>query len=368
MKLSIGENIKRLRKEKDITQEELSEILGVSFQSVSRWENNACYPDMELLPVIADFFGITVDNLLGVDESIEKVNVEKYLERFQQAVSRGKIYECIDIAREGVAEYPNNFALLNKLMYALFLSGDEDGDIPEWESNMKKYDSEITALGERIMKYCPDQDIRLEATARLAFNHCEMGRREIGRAVYETLPSAKQCREQQMWWSLTDEEKLPFTRERILKGYEILSAGIHSLLCYEMLPDKELLKVFEKQLELNNLIYDGNKRVCGWGDADFHCNYARLFIRIGRFTEAIEQLKTAAKCAESFDDRPDVYTVSTLLFGDIIKKKEDFETADSRPLKEIMRDKWLADEGFDPIRNTNEFSEIINSLQFRENN
>ena len=43
---------------------------------------------------------------------------------------------------------------------------------------MEKYDAEITALGERIMKYCPDQNIRLEATARLAFNHYEMGRKK----------------------------------------------------------------------------------------------------------------------------------------------------------------------------------------------
>lgn len=66
---------------------------------------------------------------------------------------------------------------------------------------MEKYDAEITALGERIMKYCPDQNICLEATSRLAFNHCEMGRKEIGKAVYETLPSSKFCKENQEWCS-----------------------------------------------------------------------------------------------------------------------------------------------------------------------
>lgn len=177
MKLQIGENIKRLRKEKDVTQDELAEVLGVSYQSVSRWENKQCYPDMELLPVIADFFGVTVDNLLGVDELIEKERVDEYLARFQDAVSCGKIEECISIIRDGVAEYPNNYMLLNKLMYALFLAGDDDGNLPDWKESRQKYDAEITALGERIMKYCPDQDIRMEATARLAFNHCEMGRK-----------------------------------------------------------------------------------------------------------------------------------------------------------------------------------------------
>lgn len=148
MKLNIGENIKRLRKEREITQEEFAEMLGVSCQSVSRWEHNLCYPDIELIPTIASFFGISTDCLMGIDEITEKENIEKYLERFQFAISKGGINECIAIARDGVKEYPNSYVLLNKLMYALFCSCDDDGNIPEWNENMEKYDAEITALGE----------------------------------------------------------------------------------------------------------------------------------------------------------------------------------------------------------------------------
>ena len=54
MKLYIGEQLKALRKEKQITQEALAEVLGVSYQSVSRWELGVCYPDVELLPTIAN--------------------------------------------------------------------------------------------------------------------------------------------------------------------------------------------------------------------------------------------------------------------------------------------------------------------------
>ena len=52
MKLNIGETIKRLRKEREITQEEFAEVIGVTRQSVSRWENDLCYPDIELIPTI----------------------------------------------------------------------------------------------------------------------------------------------------------------------------------------------------------------------------------------------------------------------------------------------------------------------------
>jgi transcriptional regulator with XRE-family HTH domain len=246
MQLNIGENIKRFRKERNITQEELSEILGVSFQSVSRWENGTCYPDLELLPTISNFFGITVDRLLGVNKVIEQENVKKILDEFQKAISVGNIDKCIEIARQGVAEYPNNYELLNTLMYALFLSGDEDGNIPDWKENMLKYDAEITALGERIVKYCPDENIRLEAMSRLAFNHCIMGRKKTGRAIYEQLPPQDFCKESQMWWGLEEDERLPFVRDKIRKGYFALESGIYLLSRYKLLPDDELVRVLEK--------------------------------------------------------------------------------------------------------------------------
>ena len=56
MKLSIGENIKSLRKARNITQETLAEMLGISCQSVSRWQLGVCYPDMELMPEITRIF------------------------------------------------------------------------------------------------------------------------------------------------------------------------------------------------------------------------------------------------------------------------------------------------------------------------
>ena len=362
MKLNIGETIKHLRKERDITQDELADILGVSSQSVSRWECGMCYPDMELLPVLSDFFGVTVDTLLGVNEKIEQSKVDQYLKRFQKEINCGRIYDCIAIAREGVAEYPNNYALLNKLMYALFLSGDSDGNIPEWKENMEKYDAEITALGERIMKYCPDQNIRLEATARLAFNHCEMGRKEIGKAVYETLPPAEFSKENQMWWGLNEDEKLPFARERIRKGYDLLTAGLYSLINYRLLPDEELIQVCEKRRELDKLIYGNKIEHNYWGNARLCCNCAAAFARLGKCNDAIDQLKMAVKYANDFDNRPDETVISSLLLGETTIKKMDYETADTRPLTEIMRDKWLSSSSFDDLRNTDEFREIISFL------
>ena len=61
-----SEIFKMLRKEKHLTQEQIAEILGVSPQAVSRWENSATFPDVTLLPQIAGYFDTTVDELLGI--------------------------------------------------------------------------------------------------------------------------------------------------------------------------------------------------------------------------------------------------------------------------------------------------------------
>ena len=68
MTLNIGNNIRDLRKSVDMTQEQLALRLGVSYQSVSRWENGGTYPDLELIPAIADIFSVSVDTLLGIPQ------------------------------------------------------------------------------------------------------------------------------------------------------------------------------------------------------------------------------------------------------------------------------------------------------------
>ncbi|MBQ7306570.1 MAG: helix-turn-helix transcriptional regulator, partial [Clostridia bacterium] len=61
----IGETIARLRRERGMTQEALAESMGVSSQTISKWENSTTCPDVSLLPVLADFFGVSVDDLYG---------------------------------------------------------------------------------------------------------------------------------------------------------------------------------------------------------------------------------------------------------------------------------------------------------------
>ena len=70
--IKINEQIAFLRKQKGLTQKELAVALGVTDQAVSKWESAQCCPDIQLLPDIADYFGVSIDELMGHDTIVQK--------------------------------------------------------------------------------------------------------------------------------------------------------------------------------------------------------------------------------------------------------------------------------------------------------
>ena len=89
MKLNLGDNTRTHRRAMDMTQEQLAEQLGVSFQSVSRWENGTTYPDMELLPALARMFSVTVDALLGMSDDERRIQFEAVCETLKKELQEG---------------------------------------------------------------------------------------------------------------------------------------------------------------------------------------------------------------------------------------------------------------------------------------
>ena len=98
--IKLSENIANLRKEKSITQEQLASALNVTNQAVSKWESGKCYPDIELLPNIADFFGVSIDELIG-KENIGENNAPKPIDdhlmqtAIRIAEDEGKVYTSL---------------------------------------------------------------------------------------------------------------------------------------------------------------------------------------------------------------------------------------------------------------------------------
>ncbi len=83
--MNIGKTIRELRQSRGITQEDFSEALGVSVQTVSRWENGVNAPDLSMLPQLAVYFGVTADYLLGLERNDNMAKLIKTTETFELA-------------------------------------------------------------------------------------------------------------------------------------------------------------------------------------------------------------------------------------------------------------------------------------------
>ena len=147
MNLSIGINIKRIRLERNLTQEEIANHIGVSAQSVSKWERGEGYPDIELLPSLANYLGISVDDLLGVSESEKRNKYDEINKKWVYNNKSGLHSENVDLMKEALKKFPNDALLLVQLSTSLEkLDGTKE--------EKKKYLRESIAIQEQIIKYC----------------------------------------------------------------------------------------------------------------------------------------------------------------------------------------------------------------------
>ncbi|MBQ3861513.1 MAG: helix-turn-helix transcriptional regulator, partial [Clostridia bacterium] len=139
MKLYIGNTIRRLRLEKDMTQEQLADALGVSFQSVSRWESGTNYPDIELIPDIAVFFGISADDLMGLTGAVRDEKLSEAWRTVNEAEKAGKARERLDLLRGMRRDFPKDPDVLWTLAYAM-------SEFPEFYEEQKALTEQFLAL------------------------------------------------------------------------------------------------------------------------------------------------------------------------------------------------------------------------------
>lgn len=206
----LGERIREYRLRGGKTQEALACELGVTAQAVSRWEKGACYPDMELLPSIANSFGVSIDELFGYDNERSRRVDELYrkiteMNRANNGVDVS-MNECLCLAREALIEFPGNEKLTFALASALFNAGyvrrgehhieDREGFIvydaarhrlyPEWQEAIKLYEKLLVSL--------PDGEMKQEAVLGLSQLYKNTGEREKAQRLAENAPALRSSR------------------------------------------------------------------------------------------------------------------------------------------------------------------------------
>lgn len=211
MQVNIGTKIKELRKRDGRTQESMANAIGVTAQAISRWEANGGYPDMQIIPSIANYFGITIDELFGYEcERQNKIDALVQAITEKNKLNNGEdicIEECISAAREGLIEFPGNEKLMLCLASVLYNAGyarygeyhltDENGydvfdvkrhkQYAEWQEAIKLYEKLLMSLGEGEMRHT--------AVRELVQLYENTGENEKAKQIAKNSPDISICRE-----------------------------------------------------------------------------------------------------------------------------------------------------------------------------
>lgn len=199
MQIKFGNKIRLLRKSRNISQEVLAQYLGVSFQAVSKWENDTAMPDISLLPVIASFFGVSIDELLDynrfeIEKKVEDICRESWLCRATEPEKAEKIL------REGLKQFPGNEIILNNLLYTM-----EACDRSE----------EIITICKALIESTQDDCIKYDAIRILAETYSQTGQTALVLPTLEQIPEIYFTKLEQMALLLNGEESLNAARRQM---------------------------------------------------------------------------------------------------------------------------------------------------------
>ena len=248
MNIKIGAIIKKLRTENNITQDTLATAIGVTPQAISRWESEGGYPDIELLPALADFFSVSTDELLGykLSEREESLaNIKKEMERLAEV---GSVEDQVAYARNAFARFPNDYEIRDNLAACLYLVWEETHD----EALFK----EIEALLKSVANECSDENTRYDAINTLIMLYGKVNQYDKATEWVNRLAPMKYCREVALSNGIGDGKTKFYIQDQIDKLMGTLGGAIQNLILNEDIPnDPSTWNSKIEMLRVSNQLY-----------------------------------------------------------------------------------------------------------------
>lgn len=363
MTIYLGENIKRLRKENEITQEKLAEFLGVTFQSVSNWERGESYPDITMLPEIAAFFKVSVDELLGLNKAKAQIKIDEYLEYYDKNrfIDTSLTFNKFKIA---IKEFPQDYRIVVRYMELLMCDTSPDS------SDYEKVSRELFSLYENIQQNCTDDSIRMWSKRLICqhlhtkshYSNNEEYQKECEK-IMEEMPDLINTKDYLSTMLITDKEKHYNACSTSIENLIFLleHSVDHYCLYDEKFTPEYKIRALEKMLTVYNLFYTSGNFGKSWADVIYnHGHLGHLYAQCNDNIKALNNLKKCAAYAREYDLLPENKEYNTQFFENrTFTKKLRGKTMCQR-MYYLMTEKYPLPEEF---KKCSEFQEILSSLE-----
>ncbi len=367
MDINISKSLQVLRREKGNTQEELANYLSISIQAVSKWERAEGYPDITLLPKIAAFYGVTVDDLLGVGELRKRDLIKNYRTRAIELHGLGMVPDAVQVWREALAEFPEDHEVMSELARYLY----------EEFTKTKQPESlnEAIRLCEKILAKSTDQEMRNFAINYLTAFYKALGDHkksmefaEMGGSIYHSrdfLVSEAAYDDEVIYAHYFTGEKITGDQWRKSAIAEFVEILVH-VLDYTNTVDR--LTRHEFTLNMLKLLYsDGFYGEAARRAANSHYHCARIYAERGDEKKTREHLEGMVRFAKQYETLPQEFMFKSPILNGLKRYKE---VPPSRKWSEHYL-KRLTDEEcscgvFDRFREEGWFRRIVGELEDRK--
>lgn len=336
MQIKIGHIIRGLRRRDSRKQEDLANALGVTCQAVSRWEANKGYPDIEMIPAIANFFHVSIDELFGYDGDREE-KIRNIIEKSERAINANEdLTECVELLRDAVDEFPTEYRLLVNLGFALHTHGwkmhglkgqiKEDSDYgaidTEYASN-NNYWQEAMRVFEKLLKMkdaFPEKDAVILI---MVADYSKMGQFEKAKALAEKQNSIFVSRECLMTHATIYEERDRYLGEAIISVMNELKKLIETAVTTKKSLAESGVSV-RKMLALaefyEKLFDDGRLGIAHTNVRDLYICCSIFEAKFGNLEKAMEYFDKGFNHHKTYKEirKTDKYCYSSPLFSKVI--------------------------------------------------
>ncbi len=365
--MNIGSTIKKFRRAKDMTQEDIAEYLGVSVSAVSQWEANKTAPDLSLIAPLCNLLDVSADELLGIDLEAKQEKIDEIVHKAYSYDSRGYSEDAYNILSEGLREFPDSFDIMFHLMYNNNRRAD---DSSYSESERNKFRDEAIRIAELILEKCPDEHKRYSAIQVLSFIYPNVGKTE--RAVELANKMPHMVLSQDFLYTNIYNGSKGYRYDKCLL-YDLIQSLSSQITASWRKKDNgefyytkdERAALRDKRIAFLSLMFeDGDMGFYHCHLSDAHMRQSLYYAQKNDSKNTLEHLAKAAEHAIGFVKyaHDDNYTHTSLLFRDYENGGGSFSTnANENDALQLLS--HMTSKEYDFVRDTPEFTMITGDLK-----